>query len=61
MNEQYCDRMHNVETVSFSDDLSHAAGDPTIWLILLAPIVALWIGGGIAIGTLRWIGGGFRA
>lgn len=59
--EQYCDRMHNVETVSFGDDLSHAANDPASWLILLAPIAALWIVGGIVIGTLRWIGGGFRS
>jgi hypothetical protein len=59
--EQYCDRMHNVANVSFGDDLSRAANDPWIWFILLAPIAALWIVGGIVIGTLRWIGGGFRS
>jgi hypothetical protein len=53
--------MHNVANVSFGDDLSRAANDPWIWFILLAPIAALWIVGGIVIGTLRWIGGGFRS
>jgi hypothetical protein len=55
--EQSCDRMHNTASVSFGDDLSRAANDPWIWFILFAPIAALWI----VVGTLRWIGRGFRA
>ena len=31
-----------------------------LWSVILIPIVALWIVGGLIIGTVRWVATGFR-
>ena len=57
--QKQCAYYRDLNTVSFADDLSRAANEPFTWALMFVPVAALWIIGGIVIGTLRWIGRGF--
>ncbi len=55
----YCAHMRDLSVVSFSQVFLETPDAGWVWGIILAPIAALWIVGGIIFGTIRWIGRGF--
>jgi hypothetical protein len=56
-----CTFIYHSEETSFSKTfLSLNRSTAYVWGAVLAPVVALWVLGGIVIGTLRWTGRDFH-